>query len=303
MIGLFKPKLSPLWSFRKEGAMWLSQFLDNGNLIVERRVGERRAVLSERRVSFFSLDAQTGKPIWDDFMLKDERGNLVGEGWWVGLELTHKHLFYLHGYVAPRIPEHRGLWALDAQTTRLVWKNDAISFVARAGDEFLVYRPIDNDDFAERRYFVLNALTGETLRELSAKEADAFRNAAIDVATAQGVTLPTRHDAFSPDFNRFKSLAEKATSAKNVVAGYDVIEFGDRLILGYHEQTDKIVLTQSGSPVKALVYKLFVLENGKPIYADLLGEAMSGLLTDGFFLRANRLYFTKNQNALVALEL
>lgn len=302
-MGLFKKKLSPAWSFRKEGAMWMTQFLENGNLIIEHRKGERRAVLGERKASFLALDARTGKPLWDDFVLADEQGNAIGEGWWVGLELVHRHLFYLHSYVAPRIPEHRGLWALEAQTARLVWKNESVSFVARAGDELLVYRPSDAESFAERRYFVLNALTGETLRDVSTKEADAFRDAAQDLATAQGVSLPTRHDAFSPDFNRLKTLAEKATNAKHVVAGYDVLERGALVVLGYHEQTNKVVLAQSGAPVKALSYKLFVLEKGDVIYADALGEAMSGLLTDGFFLRGNRLYFTKNQDSLVALDL
>ncbi|MFN3344791.1 MAG: DUF4905 domain-containing protein [Chloroherpetonaceae bacterium] len=303
MLNIFKKKRLPIWSFQKEGTIWLSQFLANGNLIIEHRTGERRAVLKERKVKFLSLDANTGKPLWDNFVLTDEQGNEFGEGWWVGLELVHKNLFYLHGYVAPRIPEHRGLWALDADSARLVWKDESVSFVARVDDELLVYRPADTESFAERQYLILNALTGEKLRDVSTAEADAFRDKSQDFASVQGVTLPTRHNNFSPDFERMKSLAEKSTSAKNVIAGYDCIELGATTLLGYHEQTDKIVLTQNGSPVKALTYTLFVLEDDNIVYRDTLGNAMSGLLTDGFFVRGNRLYYTKNQDTLVALEL
>lgn len=303
MLNLFKKKRAPVWSFQKQGTIWLSQFLDNGNLIVEHRSGARRAVLAERKASFLSLDATTGKPLWEDFTLKDEQGGEIGEGWWVGLELVYDNLFYLHGYVAPRIPEHRGLWAFDATTTRLVWKNEAISFVARSGAQLLVYRPADNESFAERQYSILDALTGETLRDVSANEADKFRDQSQDFATAQGVALPTRHNEFSPDFERIKSLAEKATSAKQVIAGYDCIEIDSTTLLGYHEQTEKMVLTQNGSPVKALTYKLFVIKDGDIVYSDTLGDAMSGLLTDGFFARGNRLYYTKNQDTLVAFDL
>lgn len=303
MLNLFKKKRSPVWSFQKQGTIWLSQFLENGNLIVEHRTGNRRAVLTERKVSFLSLDKNTGTLRWENFMLTDEQGGEIGDGWWVGLELVHKNLFYLHGYVAPRIPEHRGLWAFEADSPRLAWKDESVSFVARVGDELLVYRPSDSESFAERNYFVLNALTGEALREISTTEADKFRDQSQDFASAQGVLLPTRYDNFSSDFERVKLLAEKATSAKNIVAGYDYIELPTVTILGYHEQTDKMVLTQSGTPVKALTYRLFVLESGNIVYQDTLGEAMSGLLTDGFFLRGNRLYYTKNQDTLVAFDL
>jgi len=303
MLNLFKQKRAPAWSFQKQGTIWLSQFLENGNLIVEHRTGERRAVFSERKVSFLSLDATTGKPLWENFMLKDEQGNEIGEGWWVGLELVYDNLFYLHGYVAPRIPEHRGLWAFDATSARLVWKDESVSFVARSGGELLVYRPVDSDAFAERHYFILDALTGEKLRDVSTAEADKFRDQSQDFATAQGVELPTRHNNFSPDFERVKSLAEKVTSAKNVVAGYDCIELGATTLLGYHEQTEKMVLTQNGMPIKALTYTLFVIESGEVVYRDTLGDSMSGLLTDGFFVRKNRLYYTKHQDTLVAFDL
>ncbi len=303
MLNIFKKKRQPVWSFQKEGTIWLSQFLENGNLIIEHRIGERRAVLKERKVRFLSIDANTGKPLWDNFVLTDEQGNEIGEGWWVGLELVHKNLFYLHSYVAPRIPEHRGLWAFDAYSTKLVWKDESVSFVAHVGDELLVYRPADTESFAERQYFILNALTGEKLRDVSTTEADAFRDKSQDFATAQGVTLPTRHNNFSPDFERMKSLAEKSSPAKNIIAGYDCIELGSVTILGYHEQTDKMVLTQNSMPVKALTYTLFVLEDENIVYRDTLGDAMSGLLTDGFFVRGNRLYYTKNLDTLVALDL
>ena len=303
MLNLFRQKRNPAWSFQKQGTIWLSQFLDNGNLIIEHRTGERRAVFSERKVRFLSLDTNTGKPLWENFMLKDEQGNEIGEGWWVGLELVYDNLFYLHGYVAPRIPEHRGLWAVDATSTRLVWKDESISFVARAAHELLVYRPVDSDAFSERHYFILNALTGNKIRDVSTREADAFRNQSQDFATAQGVVLPTRHNHFSPDFERIKSLAQKANSGKNLIAGYDCIELGATTILGYHEQTEKMVLAQNGTPVKALTYILSVIEDGEVIYRDILGDSMSGLLTDGFFVRKNRLYYTKNQDTLVAFDL
>ncbi len=303
MLNLFKKTCSPVWLFHKPGMIWLSQFLDNGNLIIEHRTGSRRATFSERKVSFLLLDALTGQPLWENFMLKDDAGNAIGDGWWVGLELVYENLFYLHSYVAPHIPEHRGLWAFDATSARLVWKHESVSFVSRSGGELLVYRPADSEALAERRYFILDALTGETLRAVSTAEAHAFRNQSQDLATAQGVTLPTRHDETSPDFERIQSLAEKATSAKNIVAGYDCLELGTTTLLGYHEQTEKTVLTPNGLPVKALTYKLFVLKEGKPIYHDTLGEAMSGWLVDGFFVRKNRLYYTKHQDTLVALDL
>lgn len=302
MFNLFKKKLTPKWSFQKSGTIWLSQFFDDGNMLIEHRTGAPRGQ-SDRAVSFLLLDSESGKPLWQDFILRTEQGEAQGEGWWIGLELLYNNLFILHGYVAPRIPEHRGLWAIDKISRKLIWKNESVGYVCRVGEELLVSRPLDGDGFAEREFLVLNANTGFDLRKLDNAAADDFRNQADDFAMLQGVILPQRQNEFSPNYNALKLLAQKVSSVKNLVAGIDVIEHDNKTVLGFHEQTEKVVLNQGGAPVKALSYKLLLLENNNVVYDDTLGEQMSGLLTDGFFLRQNRLYYTKERDTLVAVDL
>jgi hypothetical protein len=300
MLSLFKKKLTPKWTFQKEGYIWRAFFLGSNYLI-----GEHRAK-GKREVSFFLLDTKTGKPLWDNFILRDDSNNPIGEGWWVGIETVYKNLFFLHGYYSPTVPEHHGIWAIDAQTRTITWAKPDLAFLALIEGELLVYHDVTVQGYTERSFQILDAFTGELTRDLDQDldAAEAFRQNAQDFATEQGVKLPMRHNEHSPEFTALDSFARKITSAKRVLGGYDSLTLLDgNRVLGYHEQTEKIVLNQGGAPVQALDYKLFLLEGEKIIFSENIGSSMSGFLVDGFFTRSSMLYFVKNDSLLTAIDL
>jgi hypothetical protein len=307
LLSFFKKKISPKWTFQKPGFIWRALFLERraqpSGEAASFIIGEHRTK-GKREASFFLLDTN-GKPVWENFILTDTDSKPVGDGWWVGIEQVYQNLFFIHGYYSPSVPEHRGIWAIDSASKKIVWENVNAAFLCLVGSEILVAEDRLVEGFAERRFFVLDAATGTLVTDLGGDidAAESLRARSQDFAAAQGVTLPVRYSEQSPQFFRYDAFAKKTVSAKQMVAGYDVIDLGTKTLLGYHEQTDKLVPNQSGAPVKALRYRLFALEGETMVYQDTLGESMSGLLIDGFFTRGSTLYYVKNDDTLVAVDL
>ncbi|MCS7212182.1 MAG: DUF4905 domain-containing protein [Chloroherpetonaceae bacterium] len=301
MLGLFKKRLKPIWQFHKpNGLIWRALFLDPHYLIGEFR--ERGA----RKVSFFLLDTETGKLIWDNFVLIDTAAKPVGDGWWVGMETVYRGLVLFHGYYSPNVPEHLGIWAFDPLTKTLRWVRPDVSYLCIVDDQLLAVRNVLVDGYVERAFLSLNPLTGEAIEDFGQNTAavNALRERAPNLLEEQNITLPEHITEQSPNYAIVAKQAQMQTGAARVVAGFDVLTYQGKTILGYHEQTAQWVTNQAGLRVQALNYKLFVLDEKQAIiYEDILGAQMSGLLVDGFFMRQNRLYYVKETNMLCAVEL
>lgn len=301
MLGLFKKRLKPLWQFHKpNGLIWRALFLEPSYLIGEFR--ERNA----RHTSFFLLDTDAGQLIWDNFVLTDAAARPIGDGWWVGMETVYRGLVLFHGYYSPNVPEHLGIWAFDPLTKTMRWARPDLGYLCIVDDLLVAVRNVLVEGYAERAFLALNPLTGDVVEDFgqNAAAVNTLRERAPNLLQEQNITLPEHITEQSPNFALVAKLAHAHTGAQRVVAGFDVLTYQGKTLLGYHEQTSQWVTSQSGQRVQALNYKLFVLDNKQAIiYEDLLGVQMSGLLVDGFFVRQNRLYYVKDTNILCAIEL
>lgn len=321
MFNLFKKKSAalPKWTFSKAGFVWRVMFIETGRETAAntRIIGEHRTsseTSGEKKASFFCLDDDTGGLLWDDFTLTGADGKPVGDGWWVGLETTHAHLFYLHGYFDATVPEHLGIWAIDSAGKQPVWQQPKLAFVSivqggKSGAEkkMLAYSDDLVEGYAERHYFLLDPLTGAVEKDLGREsdEVNALRDDAYQASLAAEVVLPTHIDTASPPFAPLKPLAEKYSPSVRVIGGYDLITTETMVLLGYHEQTDTLMTTPTGNTVKALTYTLKGIEksSGAVLMSETLATGMSGMMLDGFFTRAHRLYFVRDRSTLVVYEL
>ncbi|NTW49957.1 MAG: DUF4905 domain-containing protein [Chlorobiales bacterium] len=304
MLGLFKKKLKPKWEFTKPGNLWRAMFLADSNKII----GEHRGQ-TEKKASFFLLDNATGSLVWDNFVLLHSggpnSGKLVGDGWWIGLEMIYKHLVLLHSYVDPSVPEHMGLWALDSNTKSISWERPDISFISMTRDnKILAYKEILVGGFAERSFVLLDPMTGEELENLGqdGHRATLLRDQSFGLDESQEVNLPTQYTEKTEGFAEVIEAVQKHSNLQRVIAGFDIIHQNDRIILGYHEQTNMLVNTQAGVPVKSLNYTIKVIESDKVVFEDIIGKGMSGLLMDGFFTRNGHLYYVRERDTLCCIE-
>jgi len=302
MLGLFKKRLKPLWQFSKpNGWIWRALFVGDEYLLCEFRQS------NQRKASFFLLNHRTGTLLWDDFILTDMVSQKpIGDGWWVGMETAYKGLVYFHGYYSPNIPEHLGIWAIDPSTRTLKWARPDLGYLCMTDNKMVALRNIMIEGYAERAFLTLDPMTGETLEDFGqdADTVNALRQRAPNLLTEQEVILPEHLTDSSSEFMQAIRLAKTATPSARVIGGMDVLTHQDKIILGYHEQTNQMVSTSAGAKVLGLNYHLFVFDQQRRVlYNDLLGIQMSGLLVDGFFVRHHRLYYVKERNTLFALDL
>jgi hypothetical protein len=89
------------------GTVWRVHPAVNGRLVGELRDTENR------RVSFFAIAFPEGKPLWEGFT--------VDEQWWNGIDRVEGDLLFIHGFVSPDMPMHRGITVVDIPTGKQLW--------------------------------------------------------------------------------------------------------------------------------------------------------------------------------------
>ncbi|RFM25358.1 MAG: DUF4905 domain-containing protein [Candidatus Thermochlorobacter aerophilum] len=302
MFGLLRKRLKPLWQFGKpHGWIWRALFVGDDYLLCEFRQS------TQRKASFFLLDNRTGTLIWDDFILTDTVSQKpIGDGWWVGMETAYHGLVYFHGYYSPNIPEHLGIWAIEPLTRTLKWARPDLGYLCIVHNKMVALRNIMVEGYAERAFLTLDPMTGEMLEDFgqNATTVNALRQQAPSLLAEQEVVLPEHLTDSSSEFMQATNLVRMVAPHARIIGGLDILPHQDKIILGYHEQTNQMVSTPAGTKVLGLNYHLFVFDHQRHVvYSDLLGTQMSGLLVDGFFVRHHRLYYVKERNMLFAIDL
>jgi len=116
--------------------------------VAGRVVGEERD-LERRRVTFFALDFRSGAPLW--------KGLGVEEQWWTGIERVEEELLFIHGFVSPDLPLHRGITVVELSHGVILWSNPAWTLDEVMGDRITVL----GDQRSGQGMLVVNGRTGE----------------------------------------------------------------------------------------------------------------------------------------------
>lgn len=304
MFNFLSKSISPKWQFQKPGNLWRMLFLESDRLIIEHRSSQ------EKKASYILLDQQSGAPVWENFVLThsggDEAGSPVGEAWWVGMEYVLGNTVYFHSYSDKNNPEHSGIWALDSSSKTVLWERVDLSFIcAINNNKFLCYQEKNAGGFAERTFLTVDPYTGQDILNIGfdVSKANRLRDEGKTLEEVQEVQLPQTFQTQSPEFKNIIQSNTLKVNPEFLVAGIDLVEGASHKIYGFHEQTNAMVKNASGLPVKALNYNLEVYDEHNRIYRDVLGKAMSGLIMDGFFMKDGALYYVRERDTLVKVDL
>jgi hypothetical protein len=230
-----------------------------------------------RTASLFCLDAGTGREICDAFvpMVGAGSDSPVGEGWMIGLETTHDGLLFCHSF-QPGSPEHQGLWAVDLRERRVVWSRPEAVFAANLGTSFLVYRTRLFAGFPEREYWLVDPRSGEVIEALGTghERPNLLRMTAEGEETRQGIMLPeTRMSDDGP---------------------IELVEAGAAMAEARH-----LPSLQPGawsSTIRAMV-------GGLTVHEGIMASASPGPLFNNFLVRGSKLFYIKENEALVGVAL
>jgi hypothetical protein len=261
--------LSPAWNYSAQHIVWRIMFSGTGHIIGEDRNTEARTV------SFFCLDAATGKTLWQH--------KNFDEQWWIGVDAVHNNRLYLHGFRKPDMPEHKNIYAVDLNTAELVWKNTDCTFLAIQPPYIYGYK----DLFERRVYYRLDENTGILLEELT--------------ALPDGVEPNIQYE--KTDFTFARPVSDNGTEAWNIAR-----ETKDYISAESIEQDGFIVLntySRNLPPAEGLKNTLSVIDTTtkKKVYSDVLNRSTLYPVPDSFFADGNRVYYIKERKTFVAVDL
>ncbi|MFA6455900.1 MAG: DUF4905 domain-containing protein [Bacteroidota bacterium] len=268
-FSLFSNHLSPSWEFSAENVLWRIMFSGNGKIIGEDRNTESKTV------TFFCLDASTGKPLW--------RNKTFGEQWWIGLDAVAEDRLYLHGYKKPDMPEHKHIIAVDIRTGDVLWKNSECTFLAIQSPYVYGYK----DLFERRSYFRIDDRTGEILEELTELPESVGENLQYERTDFSFSDAVTEADG---DVWTAASAMEEFQSAESIVT---------------EKYTLLNVYSRNTPPVEGLKNTLTIIDSStnKKVYSDVLNESTPYPVPDSFFMDGKRVYYIKERKTFVALNL
>ncbi len=276
-------RLTPEWSYVANGLVWRLLFTGKGRIVGECRNQEKKSV------SFFCLDEESGRALWQDITLE--------EAWWVGMEAVHGDTLLLHGFASPDMPEHRGIRAYDVETGALRWRNDETTYWFGVGDRLFAYR-----DFFERRVgYEIDLGTGElkTTYDQSLQELHDLRRKAADLEPTPEMTLPEimSEGSVEPSMLAFVS---RLTKGRGVVGNFEFILENNILAFNCHVRAPGAAAQTPAYENHLFVYRY---PQGTRIFSDIIARDLKARVPDAFFFRRGRLFFIKDQKTLTALRL
>jgi len=217
----------------------------------------------ERKVSFASLDLNTGAVNFNDLTLPEK--------WLSGLQGSFNGTLFLHGYLSAQSPIHKGIIAFDGDTGTELWSN-----YASAISNITINGPVAfNPQVQPPLRYLLDAKTGATLRPY---------NASVDTEVEQHINLPDILTTIPSGFNIFFD--------GDVTGNFHYMEHNGFRIVSLHTINNDL-----------LKQHLFVTLNGDIVYADLLTDEIQKLQPESFIMYKNQLIYIKNAKELKILNL
>lgn len=237
---------------------------------------ENRLVLEVRdevnfKVTFSMLDYSANTFVWKDVSLP--------ENWWVSLLAANKSTVLLNRFMNQGgNPDHKTLIALEATSAGIRWEIGEVSFHDWNETEIRGYRT--GDDLVP---VTINLLTGEL-------EEGPRQEPASPISTSEK-PKPVFYAEGTPHFETVKKFVSQTDYA--LTRGVEYLEFNGWIILSiYVEESAKLAN-----------YLLVFSETGTLTLTVKLGEKLSGLGTDTFFILSGCLFLVQNKTDLVAYRL
>lgn len=237
---------------------------------------ENRLVLEVRddvnfKVTFSLLDYGRNEFVWKDISLP--------ESWWVSLLAANKSTVLLNRFMNQGgNPDHKSLIALDAASAAMRWEIGEVSFYDWNESEIRGYRI--GDDWIPVK---VNLFSGE-LAEAAWQQP----------ASKANVTEKPKPVFYAEGTVHFESVKKFVSQTDyKIVKGVEYLEFNGWIMMSiYVEESAKLAN-----------YLLVFRETGMLALTVKLGEKLTGLGADTFFILSGCLFLVQNKTDLVAYRL
>jgi hypothetical protein len=272
-------KLKNKWTFNAGNIIWRLLF-NSVNMII----GEVRNE-SDKSVSFFCIDAYTGKPYWRDMHLD--------ELWWIGVEAVNMNYAVFHGYTSPYMPEHKGIYAVSVASGKLMWKNEDLTYWFMDDKNIYAQRYL----FEKRIGYRLESLTGKILEEYSGNLNAVYKeyeNSNDDDKSGKAdIGLPLLYVPGCVEKEEILKEVGKIAAGK----GAEYYFSKDRLVVSYYREEK-----ESGKLFENVISVADTFGSSL-LYEDVVARGLSAPGRDSFLIRESFLYYVKDHKKLTAIKL
>ncbi len=267
-------KLQSVWTYEAENIIW--RLLPTATKLI----GESRN-LESKQVTFFCLNALTGKPFWQNLTFDEQ--------WWVSIERVHQDVLFFHEFATPDLPDHKRIRAVEVETSKLLWVNDEHQFMFAKGNVGYVSKT----GFENRNFYEVDLKSGVISREVTSKEIIELQNSLKEIVEAT-VFPKTMQNGEQQDPVLQGSLGKSLQASIYT----EFIEIGDKIIFAFYEPEQKV------GEEKTLAQRLIIADKrGKLQYQETINTGVAYPMPDSFLCMGSMLYYIKNKKILVAVDL
>ncbi len=219
--------------------------------------------VANKKVSFSAVSLDNGEVYFDNLQTE--------ERWLTGIEAANNGVLLLHNYQSETVPSHKGIIALDAVTSKILWTEYTSAF-----DHLSVNGPVTYDTRIQpRKLFLSDIKTGAIVRQYEPS---------VDLELTNELVLPAvASDEFS------LSLYLPVSPMENTV---HYLEYNNLRIVSLHAIIAGL-----------LQQHLYIMDGENIIFEDLLNVNIQKLQPESFLLCKNKLIYLKNQSQLKVLNL
>ncbi|GAB6282996.1 MAG: hypothetical protein STSR0008_17500 [Ignavibacterium sp.] len=299
-------KLKKKLNFKSNNQIWRILISDKNNLASEKLLIEERD-LNKKEVYYSCIDLSSNKMIfnqWQPEILIEPNINLddiiqsglmnktndfdfrpTKEKFWYGVEAIYGDIIFFHSFLKPDLPIHKGLFAFDLFSQKIIWQSNDFNYLFIHKDELYTYQ----QSFDGRIYFKLNPFTGELIEEFG-------NNDILIKELKDDFDAENYHSYLFPEQNflllnfEYSDFITKFKSEQDVKEKPEIIKFEDALFISFH------TLNKNGFYNNN--FQVLDINTKKIIFKDVLNKNIEKLQFDSFFIKNNILYLLKEKNEL-----
>jgi hypothetical protein len=266
------------YSFSNKRNIWRLVPSASGYLVIEERE------MNSKEVFFNCLKTSDGKIIFRDFQLEEK--------YWIGIEVVYKNLIFFHKFRKPDMPGHRGIYAFDIRTQKLIWQNDDMVFLLAKDDKVYAYHAT----FEGREYFVLDNLSGDIIEELgnNISEINRVREESIKNDFASNFLFPEKF-VENEKTQSIGKIISKVSDGIKIIGDINWLRYNDYVMFNYHEWNSDGNFNNC--------FKVIDIIKNKIVLNETLNNKSKNLISESFFIANDLLFLLVEKTKLVVYRI
>lgn len=211
------------------------------------------------------------------------------QAWWQGLEDAQGSNVYLHGYGDRKLGQHKGVFALEAISGKLLWQQAEQALYGITAEGIVTY------DVAapENDFQILEPKSGAVLSIAVPQQQAAEQVASHSAKRYSQTVYPTLYLEGEAYFDQVQGFLE-TLGLTGATQAMEYAETESHIMIGYYVREPDTKLNQM----------LLVLDlNGAICLKEPLAHSLTGLGSDSFFIFMNDLYYIQDKHILRVYQL